>query len=446
LPAASRHSRFEPIVPALLAATVLAFAAGSSSLSSAVRVGHPARWVALALLFCAALAWARRDLAVTLPRAATAASAALVALALVSATWSVAPRLTAERALSLGLLLATGLLLACAVRSANGAERLLAGLLAGAVAVTLAGLLVLAFAHGHAVTPASYETPARFQGFGENPNTGALLFALALPLAAWALLAARGIRLRVASAVALALLFGSIVASGSRGALAAAALGALVPGLSWAATARRRLAVCAATAALAGAGAVVQQLPQAAPLHPERHTHAHTAQASPKPPRYLNADSAYPLDADVGGPLPGGGQPALRRSFLSSSGRITAWRGALDQAAQRPLFGYGFGTEARVFVDRFYYFVGGLPENSYIGITLQLGLAGLLALLGLVALLAASARGARDRLLVAAPLGVVVAGLVMAGVQSYLYSVGNIASATFWIAAFLVPAAARSGR
>jgi hypothetical protein len=36
----------------------------------------------------------------------------------------------------------------------------------------------------------------------------------------------------------------------------------------------------------------------------------------------------------------------------------------------------------------------------------------------------------------------VLAGLVLAGVQSYVYAVGNIAAATFWICAFLVPAAA----
>jgi O-antigen ligase len=135
----------------------------------------------------------------------------------------------------------------------------------------------------------------------------------------------------------------------------------------------------------------------------------------------------------------------VRRSFLSSSGRVEAWKGALRQAEQRPLLGYGFGTESRVFVDRYYTFVAGLPENSYVGLALQLGTLGVLALLGLVAILVLPARRALlgpRRTLVAACTGAVLAGLVLAGVQSYVYAVGNIAAATFWICAFLVPAAA----
>ena len=82
----------------------------------------------------------------------------------------------------------------------------------------------------------------------------------------------------------------------------------------------------------------------------------------------------------VGRPLPGGGEPPVERSFFGASGRTEAWRGALQQAAERPLLGFGFGTEDKAFVDRYYGFVGSLPENSYIGISLQLGLVGLAAL------------------------------------------------------------------
>jgi hypothetical protein len=46
----------------------------------------------------------------------------------------------------------------------------------------------------------------------------------------------------------------------------------------------------------------------------------------------------------------------------------------------------------------------------------------------------------RDRLALVACAGVVVAGLVCAFVQSYLTSVGNIATAAFWIGAFLLAA------
>src|SRR6185437_13011608 len=122
------------------------------------------------------------------------------------------------------------------------------------------------------------------------------------------------------------------------------------------------------------------------------------------------------------------------------SGRLDAWRGALHEAARRPVAGHGFGTEQDVFVDRYYRFVGGLPEDSYLGLALQLGVVGLLALLALVAALVApglrALRGPRPDL-AAAGLGVLAAGLAIAVVQSYLYSVGNIATSTLWIAAFL---------
>jgi hypothetical protein len=111
----------------------------------------------------------------------------------------------------------------------------------------------------------------------------------------------------------------------------------------------------------------------------------------------------------------------------------------VDEARERPLLGFGFGTEAKAFVDRYYGFFGDLPENSYLGIALQLGLVGLAALIALLAVLVVRARRGLTAGWAAACAGVVAAGLAVAVVQSYLYSVGNIATATFWVAAFLLP-------
>ncbi len=443
MPTVSPQNRLERVVPALLGLTVLAFAAGSSSVDAVTRLAHGARWAALFALFVATAVWAGwRTRTLALPVAAIVASVAVVGLALLSTLWSVAPRLTFERAVSLGLLLATAGLLAAAARERPGRARLvLGGLLGGMAAVGLAGLVVLAFAHDSAVERASIETPARFRGLGQNPNTAALLFAVGVPLAIWALLAARGRAYRVLTAGLILLLVGSIVASGSRASLLAAACGALVPAVVAPGRGRGRLLAAVAVGAAAVACALLQQLPDAVAIRPSAPS-AHSGKPAP-PPRYLDAESSYPLGADVGGPLPGGGQPTVRRSFLSSSGRVQAWEGALRQAAQRPLLGYGFGTETRVFVDRYYGFVAGLPESSYIGMALQLGVVGVLALLALVAVLALPARrvlGGPQRTIVAACLGAVLAGLVLAGAQSYLYSVGNIGAATFWICAFLLTA------
>ena len=77
---------------------------------------------------------------------------------------------------------------------------------------------------------------------------------------------------------------------------------------------------------------------------------------------------------------------------------------------------------------------------------LQLGAVGLasflaLMLLWIVRAVAAHGRLAeRDRLALVACAGVVCAGLAAALVQSYLTSVGNIATVSFWIGAFLLAA------
>jgi hypothetical protein len=88
-----------------------------------------------------------------------------------------------------------------------------------------------------------------------------------------------------------------------------------------------------------------------------------------------------------------------------------------------------------------------VPENSYLGLFLQVGAAGLALFLGLAAALLARAglalgalRGER-RLLVAALTGVFVAGLVLGIFQSYLYAPGNNATGALWICAFLLAAA-----
>ena len=126
---------------------------------------------------------------------------------------------------------------------------------------------------------------------------------------------------------------------------------------------------------------------------------------------------------------------------FTSSGRIAAWRGALKTAEERPLFGFGFGTEDRVFVDRYYIFQGARPENAYIGWLMQLGIAGLAAfvIFGLsllwivvrvVPTLAGQARSAPVALA-----AITLGGFLAALFQSYIYAAGNLAVLTFWVGA-----------
>jgi O-antigen ligase len=244
------------------------------------------------------------------------------------------------------------------------------------------------------------------------------------------------------------LLLGSIVASGSRGALGSAFAGLLVyAGLAPRVRRSRVLAVGAAALLFAGS-ALATRLPG-----PDPTVAALPGTTLPDPPipargGFFDANVLWRLQEDVGrAPW---GQPAgeTSRSFLGGSGRGQAWEGAVRLGAERPLLGYAFGLEGHVFVDRYFAHGSNLPENSYVGMFLQLGAVGLALFLALVAALllagfrAVRRAGPQVRGLAAAAAGGLVAGLVLALTQSYIYAAGSNATAAVWLCAFLLPAAA----
>ena len=412
----------------LVAATIFAVSLASSSVGELILVGRPLRWAMLGALCVASVAAAALLARRPLPPLAYG-PLALLALAYVSAAWSVDPSLTARRTTAFAALLVTGAALATLAAARPEVERaVLLGVLLGATALALGGLFVLAFAHGDAIQGADTQSPARYQGLGGNPNTAAMLLSLGVPGALWLAYCGRRIAVRLAAAAALALLAGSIVASGSRGALIAALVAALVL-VGTIARGRRRLALAAATAAAFGLGVWITQLPK--PLQRPAHR---TASTPVKPAFERNAERVLPLSQEIG--AENGAHPSIRRRLFGSSGRTQAWAGALHTWERRPVAGYGFGTEERAFVDRYYTFDSGLPENSYIGALLQLGLAGLalLVALGLWALW-------RFRLSPVAA-AVLAAGVVLGVTQSYLFAVGNDATIPVWLAWFMLAAAA----
>jgi O-Antigen ligase len=417
----------------LVAATIFAVSLASSSVGELILVGRPWRWGMLVLLcgvsVAGALLWGRRRL----PLLAYGLPLALVAVAYVSAAWSVDPSLTARRTTAFAALIVTGAALASIAAARPEVERaVLVGVLLAATALALGGLAVLAFAHGDAIQSADTQSPARYQGLGGNPNTAAMLLSLGVPLALRFVLEAGRAAVRVLAAAVLALLAGSIVASGSRGALIAALVGALVL-VGSVARGRRRLALAAATAAAFGLGVWITQLPKPLPRPVHR-----TASTLLRPAFERNAERVLPLGQEIG--AENGAHPSIRRRLFGSSGRSQAWAGALHAWERRPVAGYGFGTEERAFVDRYYFFDAGLPENSYIGALLQLGLAGL-------ALLVAAALWALWRLrLSPAAAALLAGGLVLGLTQSYLFAVGNDATIPVWLAWFMLAAAAARSR
>jgi hypothetical protein len=389
-------------------------------------------------------------------------AASFVTVALLSSGWSVAPKLSFERAVSLGALFALGFLVAYATEHDSGARRrALAGLAAGALVVGVLGVLLLAIDKPAAVQQASPVTPWRFRGFTENPNTISILAAVTLPLIGWLLLTTADRRHRVLWAAGGALLLASIIAAESRGGLAAGVAGLATVSLATVRPARRLIGVLAALAVVLVGGIELRVATDP----------GQAAFVSIQPPAPVGAKRSRPLGglpAKRSGPLAGhGGQsrvirlptrtyelpgeeteignPLLSRtaSSVAGSGRVSEWKGVLKQVEERPLLGYGFGTEERVFVDRWYYFQGGTAENSYLGLLLQLGVLGELMVCGIgLALLVMAVRTLRvttpARGEIGGEAGVLVAAACLMLIQSYIYSVGNIASGTVWVALFLL--------
>jgi O-antigen ligase/polysaccharide polymerase Wzy-like membrane protein len=440
---ALRRLPLEGAIRVAIPLTVVTVALGSNWSPSVRSVAQPLWRVSLVALCALAVAWAfahasPRVLWERVRAPAYGATAAFAVVAAASALWSVDPRLTAQRTASFVLVLVTAAALGLgSARDPAAAERLVLSVLAGALAVALAGLAVLAVAPGDALQEATRTIASRYRGIGQNPNTVAMLFAATLPLATWLAVARRG-RSRLAGALALLVLGGSIVGSGSRGALVTGALGTLALLVATAAGTRARVlavaGVAAAVAAAIGLADIPQPNPNATGASP---TACVRCKLNPN-----DADRWIRPEDEFGAPREAGGS-GERRTLLASTGRTQAWEGAFDQGSDRPLVGFGFGTEDHVFVDRFYSFFGGTPENSYVGMFLQLGLVGLALLAVLAVALARGSLAALRRLegheqrLAAACAAVLLTGLGLGVVQSSLYAVGNTSTLSIWTCAFL---------
>jgi len=420
------------LAPWLIAATILAIASGSSSVRWVIEHTRGGiRWGALVVLLVFALGWAAARRFEDPFRAPAPAGAWFAALAVTSTAWSVDARLTFERAGTLVMLLGAAWGFSCAARGRRDVVGVvLDGILLGAVAVAIASLVTLALTHANAVQPATLAYGARFEGYGQNPNTLAMLLALALPIAGWRAATAQQWK-RLAAGAAAVLLFGELAATGSRASLAAALVGVLLLIAFAPRPPAYRIGAAAAIAAVFAAGAVAAHLAKPATV----------AQPQPHPPPgrlAKDAERFLPLDAEIGLPKPG--TPIRRRGLFSSSGRFEAWRGAIRQSDARPTAGYGFGTESRVFVDRYYGFDSSVVENAYLGLYLQLGVVGLLSFAAVIAsALLGIRRLPEDVVLV--PAAVVLGGLVLAVGQSFFYSVGAPGTLPFWFAAFLATSA-----
>jgi hypothetical protein len=203
----------ELLLPGLLAATVVAMVLGSSWTSAVSMHSSKPRWAALFALCVASLWVVRRQWRLLLRVGCPLLP--FVGLMILSTAWSVEPPVTLGRGLALAAVFVAAAALAVAIElRIVPAAHVGAALVVAMATVALGGLLLLAVSHNSAMHPGT----GRLNGLGGDSNTVASLFALGMPLALALAFRARQRARWIASAAAL-LLGGSIVASGSRGAL-----------------------------------------------------------------------------------------------------------------------------------------------------------------------------------------------------------------------------------
>jgi hypothetical protein len=422
----------------IVAAAIVAAAAGSSVQFQIWQVGRPLRWALLASFVAFALVraavglrrWRLRPLVVF-------ALAAFCGVALVSTAWSVNRHGTLGRALGVTAVVAAAAALAGCVRERPElAARLLEGVLLAALVVVVSGFVYWLVSPSHATLAATTEYPSRYQGLEQSPNTPPLLLSFALAIALVRALTAAGRLRRALFALTVLAVAASIVASGARGGLLGAFAGVVAVAVLLPRAHGRRLAAVGASVVAFAAAAWITTLPSSLP-----------AQPTPPPARGAvadrNADAVLPLAQEIGNPWWTRRSGGSARSLFNTSIRLRALGGTFDQIGARPLLGYGFGAEQWAFVNRYYAFDSQNPENGYVGMLLQVGAIGFAAFLAAVALcLVPGARAAwRTREPVAvASVAAVVAGLVLAVSQSFFHGPGSIAFLAFWLSLLLAAA------
>jgi hypothetical protein len=424
--------RLDAAVPALIAACVLAAAAGSSIQRDVLALGRPGRWALLVILLAFALVRAAASLPVwRVPRATTFAVLAFCGLALASAAWSVNPHGTLVRSLALlAVVVAIVALLGCLPARPDLGDRMLTGVLAAAGIVAFAGFVYWLVSPSHAAIAATTEYPSRYQGIEQNPNTAPLLLAIAVPIAFVRALRAETALRRIGFGIVLVGLLASIVASGSRGGIVAAFAGLLAVTVFGPFSRLRKLAVGTAVVVAFAASAWLSTIPKALPAVPVA-TGVPAVAASPS----ANAELVLPLNQEIGNPWWTRTQGDSRRSLFNTNVRARAWEGTYHRALGRPLLGYGFGAEQWAFVNRYYAFDSQNPENAYLGLFLQLGVVGPIVFLATAALCVvagarASLRGSRTAL---AAVGATAAALAAGLSQSYFHGPGGIAFVALWM-------------
>ena len=220
---AAVRDRLDVVVVTAIAAHLFSIILAQTKVFDLLSVGLRLRWVTLAALVAVAvgIGRARRHRPTCEDRRAARADRRAGRVCTVVAAWTVSPSEAVftipDNVGTSGRLRSAAVLGSAAAFAASGRVAAVAnGVMSGATAVAVAGLLVLVVDHDAAIEPATSQYGERFNALGGNPNAAATLEALALPLALAAAIAAAGAE-AIGWWAIVALLFASIAGSAAAG-------------------------------------------------------------------------------------------------------------------------------------------------------------------------------------------------------------------------------------
>jgi O-antigen ligase len=306
-----------------------------------------------------------------------------------STFYSIEPRLTLLRTLSVVLLYVAVFWCVGTMVASEGPESLIRVLLFYTAAVFVISLLLV-------LQPERSFLAGRFRGIMQNPNGLALLHSLVAPLVFYKAFKTRSLLW----ILLLGAMIVSLLLSGSR-------TGILATGVGFAyLLLRAGFLKSAGILVLAGAvGYFVYGLDLKRPVQESA----------------VNVEQRWSLE-----------------KLRTGSGRTEAWEAAADMIKKRPLLGHGFGTEELVYESRDWSFQehsGAYIHNAYLGILFQMGVLGFvllfLPLLGFI-LVSILKSGGQEFSLMHSVQAVILAGLVAAFFESWIYSVGNAFAFPFY--------------
>ncbi|MBU06230.1 MAG: hypothetical protein CL877_09825 [Dehalococcoidales bacterium] len=435
------------------------------------------RWVPLFFLGLAALLIAVRNRA--LPRPLNKADAVMlgfVALALLSSLHSIDPEITLLRGLSVLLMYGAVFWGVWVYADEFGADEVVRIIVA-----TAAIVFGLHIAFGLLDPGGSMPYHGRFRGWAHNPGTPGGQVALLLPLALW--LALKRSRWQHWLLVGAMLLI--LILSQTRSEFAAAGVGSFY--LLWRALPRRRWLVLASVLIVLVIGfAWVEVGPRLFPsgdhvisaLNSKVASERGTVESEVASERGTVESEVASERGTVESMGVGRSEVASERGTVESMGvgrsevagvaseqswltkpnirtedainlsrRTEKWIKGVQYLVEKPLLGFGFGTEDQLFafhgIDiQDYMHTGAYIHQSYLGLALQLGLLGAALFFIPLGLLVVREIGrissSRHDVLRSALLAVVIAALTSAFMTSWLYSMGNEAALPFWICVMLL--------